>query len=433
MTVLSADWLVPVEGDPIRDGAVEIDDRTGTIAAVGPREELGDSVHYDEAVILPGFVNAHTHLEYEVYTGFGDGLGFADWIGLHVQRKARIDLADMEASARLGAFNCLRSGITTVGDCSFSGASAMACADLGLRATVYLEVFGEDETPIRERFEPMRERLEDLPSDVVRIGVSPHAPYTCTIDLYRACAELDLPVATHLAESAAETEFLRAGTGEWQSFAEMLVRPPGTTGIRALAEAGLLDANVIAAHCVEVDEEEIGLLAEHDVAVAHCPRSNGILGCGVAPLSALREAGIRVCIATDSPASTPSFDMFDEMRTAIVGARAREGRPNALTATDAIELATLGGARALGIEHEVGSIVPGKKADLTVLSLAETSFIPWEDPVTGAVLGGSPHGVVATLVSGKPRFEKGGKTWLELIDAARRARGRLLQDADTTS
>jgi 5-methylthioadenosine/S-adenosylhomocysteine deaminase len=433
VTVLSADWLVPVEGDPIRDGAVEINDRTGTIAAVGPREQLGDSVHYDDSVILPGFVNAHTHLEYEVYTGFGDGLGFADWIGLHVRRKARIDLADMEASARLGAFNCLRSGITTVGDCSFSGAAATACAGLGLRATVYLEVFGEDETPVRERFEPMRERLEDLPSDVVRIGVSPHAPYTCTIDLYRACAELDLPVATHLAESASETEFLRAGTGEWQSFAEMLVRPPGTTGIRALADAGLLDANVIAAHCVEVDEEEIGLLAEHDVAVAHCPRSNGILGCGVAPLSALREAGIRVCIATDSPASTPSFDMFDEMRTAIVGARAREGRPNALTATDALELATLGGARALGIEDEVGSIVPGKKADLTVLSLAETSFIPWEDPVTGAVLGGSPQGVVATLVSGKPRYEKGGKTWLELIDAARRARGRLLQDADPRS
>ena len=433
MTVLSADWLIPVEGEPIRDGAVEIDDASGTIAAVGPREELGDSVHYDDAVILPGFVNAHTHLEYEVYTGFGDGLGFADWIGLHVRRKARIDLADMEASARLGAYNCLRSGVTTVGDCSFSGAAATACADLGLRATIYLEVFGEDETPIRERFEPMRERLENLRSDLVRIGVSPHAPYTCTIDLYRACAELDLPVATHLAESASETEFLRAGTGEWQSFAEMLVRPPGTTGIRALADAGLLDANVIAAHCVEVDEEEIGLLAEHDVAVAHCPRSNGILGCGVAPLSALREAGIRVCIATDSPASTPSFDMFDEMRTAIVGARAREGRPNALTATDALELATLGGARALGIEDEVGSIVPGKKADLTVLSLAETSFIPWEDPVTGAVLGGSPQGVVATLVSGKPRYEKGGKTWLELIDAARRARGRLLQDADTTS
>jgi cytosine/adenosine deaminase-related metal-dependent hydrolase len=432
VTVLSADWLVPVEGAPIRDGAVEIDDGTGTIAAIGPREDLGDSVHYDEAVILPGFVNAHTHLEYEVYGGFGDGLGFADWIGLHVQRKARLGVEDMEAIARLGALECLRSGITTVGDCSFSGAAATACADLGLRATIYLEVFGVDETPVRERFEPMRERLADLPTDTVRIGVSPHAPYTCTIDLYRACAELGVPVATHLAESAAETEFLQHGTGAWESFAEMLVPPPGTTGIRALADAGLLDSNVIAAHCVEVDEEEIALLAAHDVAVAHCPRSNGILGCGVAPLVALREAGIRVCIATDSPASTPSFDMFDEMRAAIVGARAREGRPDALTAADALELATLGGARALGLDDELGSIVPGKKADLTVLSLADTAFIPWEDPVTGSVLGGSPHGVIATLVSGKPRYEKGGKTWLELIDAARRARGRLLQDAGTS-
>ena len=433
MTVLSADWVVPVEGPPLRDGAVEIDDMTGTIAAVGLREELGDSVHYEEAVILPGFVNAHTHLEYEMYAGFGDGLGFADWIGLHVQRKQRIDLKDMEAIARLGALNCLRSGVTTVGDCSFSGAAATACADLGLRGTVYLEVFGTTTAPIHEQFEPMRERIAGALSDDVRLGVSPHAPYTCTIELYEACAALGLPVATHLAESDAETEFLRTGAGAWESFAEMLVPPPGTTGIRALAEAGLLQSDVVAAHCVKADEEEIALLAEHDVAVAHCPRSNGALGCGVAPLTALREAGIRVCIATDSPASTPSFDMFDEMRAAIVGARAREGRPDALTAGDALELATLGGARALGLDADVGSIVPGKKADLTILSLADTSFIPWEDPVTGTVLGGSPQGVVATLVSGKPRYEKGGKAWLELIGEARSARARLLQHADPRS
>lgn len=414
-----------MEGGPIRDGAVAIAD-DGTIAGVGERAELGDGEHYPESVILPGFVNAHTHLEYEVYAGFGDGLRFAEWIGLHVERKSRIDLEDMEAIARLGVHSCLRSGITTVGDCSFSGAAATACAGLGLRATIYLEVFGADETSISERFEPMRARLAGLP-ETVRIGVSPHAPYTCTIDLYRACADLGLPVATHLAESDDETEFLRTGGGGWQSFAELLVPPLGTTGIRALAEAGLLDANVLAAHCVKADDEEIALLAEHDVAVAHCPRSNGILGCGVAPLAALREAGIRVCIATDSPASTPSFDMYDEMRAAIVGARAREGRPDALTAADALELATLGGARALGIEAQVGSLAPGKQADLTVLSLSETAFIPWEDPVTGAVLGGAPERVVATLVSGEPRYEKGGKTWHELIDGARRARSRLLQ------
>jgi cytosine/adenosine deaminase-related metal-dependent hydrolase len=429
---ISADWVVRVEGAPIADGTVLIDD-DGLIAALGARSELGSDVHYDESVILPGFVNAHTHLEYDVYVGFGDGLGFADWIGLHVQRKARIDLADMEAIARLGALHCLRSGITTVGDCSFSGAAATACADLGLRGTIYLEVFGTTDDPIRDSFLPMRERIADALSDDVRLGVSPHAPYTCTIELYRACAELGLPVATHLAESESETEFVRTGGGAWESFAEMLVPPLGTTGIRALGEAGLLDANMVAAHCVKADEEEIALLAEYDVAVAHCPRSNAILGCGVAPLRELKEAGVRLCIATDSPASTPSFDMFDEMRAAVIAARAREGRPQALTAADALELATLGGARALGLDDSLGSLVPGKQADLTVLSLADTAFIPWEDPVTSTVLGGSPHGVVATLVSGEPRYERGGKTWLELTAAARSARGRLLQHAGPTS
>jgi 5-methylthioadenosine/S-adenosylhomocysteine deaminase len=429
--VLSADWVVPVEGPPISDGAVALEN--GRIAAVGTAAELGTGESFRDAVILPGFVNAHSHLEYAVYGGFGDGLPFGPWIALHVERKQRVDLEDMEAIARLGAFECLRSGITTVGDCSFSGAAATACADLGLRAIVYLEVFGSDESAVEARFTPTRERIAGELTDSVRLGISPHAPYTCSLDLYRACAELGLPVATHLAESEAETEFLRSGTGSWQAFAELLVPPPGTTGIRALAGAAILGPHVLAAHCVQADEEEIELLAAHDVAVAHCPRSNAILGCGIAPLTALRAAGIRVCIATDSPASTPSFDMFDEMRAAIAAARARERRPDALTAADALELATLGGASALGLDAELGSIVPGKKADLTVLSLAETSFVPWEDPVTAAVLGGSPQHVVATLVSGEIRYEKGGKTWLELIDAARSARGRLLSHADPMS
>ena len=432
MRAVSADWVVPVEGAPIADGAVVIGE-DGRIAAVGPRDEVGSDVHHAESVILPGFVNAHTHLEYDAYAGFGDGLGFADWISLHVQRKQLIDLEDMEAIARFGALHCLRSGITAVGDCSFSGAAATACSELGLRGIVYLEVFGVDDDPVRDSFEPTRERIAGALSHDVTLGISPHAPYTCTVDLYRACAELGLPVATHLAESDAETEFLRTGRGAWESFAQLLVPPPGTTGIRALAEAGLLDSRVVAAHCVKADDGEIHLLAEHDVAVAHCPRSNAMLGCGVAPLRELREAGIRVCIATDSPASTPSFDMFDEMRAAIFASRAREGRPDALTAADALELATLGGARALGLEDDLGSLVPGKQADLTVLSLADTAFIPWEDPVTGAVLGGSPEHVVATLVSGEPRYEKGGKSWLELTGAARNARGRLLQHADPTS
>ena len=431
MRVLSADWVVPVEGPPISDGAVALEN--GRIAAVGTARELGPGERFPDSVILPGFVNAHSHLEYAVYAGFGDGLPFGPWLMLHIERKRQLGIEEMEAIARLGALECLRSGITTVGDASFRGAAATACAELGLRAVIYLEVFGADGTGLETWFEPNRARVEEAFSPRVRLGVSPHAPYSCSLDLYRACAELGLPVATHLAESEAETQWLRTGSGSWRAFSDLLVEPPGTTGIRALAEAGLLGPHVIAAHCVQADAEEIALLATNDVAVAHCPRSNALLGCGVAPLAALREAGLRVCIATDSPASTPSFDMFDEMRAAIAGARARERRPDALTAADALELATLGGARALGLEHETGSIAPGKQADLTVLSLADSPFLPWEDPVTATVLGGSPDRVLATLVSGETRFEKGGETWLELIDAACSARSRLLSHAAQTS
>ena len=424
MRILSADWVVPVEAPPIRDGAVAIGD-DGRIAAVGPASELGEGERFPEAVILPGFVNAHTHLEYAVYAGFGDGLSFGPWIGVHVDRKQRIGLEEMEAIARLGALECLRSGVTMVGDCSFSGAAAIACADVGLDAVVYLEVFGAPDAG-RERFQRLSALVAPALSDGVRLGVSPHAPYTTTLDLYRSCAELGLPIATHLSESRDELDYVRSGAGPWSSIAEMLVPPLGTTGIRALAAEGLLGPNVLAAHCVQVDSEEIELLAAHDVAVAHCPRSNAILGCGIAPLAALRAAGIRVCIATDSPASTPSFDMFEEMRTAVYAARAREERPDALSTADALELATLGGARALGVEASRGSLVAGKRADLTILSFSGSALVPWEDPVTATVLGGSPERVLATLVSGQTRYERGGKTWLELIAAARNARNRLL-------
>ena len=305
MTLISADWVVPVEGPPIPDAAVAFDE-TGRITAVGPSGELGRGRHFPDAVVLPGFVNAHSHLEYAVYAGFGDGLDFPTWIGLHVERKRRIDFDDMVAVARLGALDCLRSGITTVGDCSFSGAAAIACADLGLRATIYLEVFGESADAIVASFEPMRARAGEALSDDIRLGVSPHAPYTCSIDLYRASVALGLPVATHLAESEAETIFLQTGGGPWESFSDWLVPPPGTTGIRALEAAGLLGPEMLAAHCVQADEDEIALLAGHDVAVAHCPRSNALLGCGVAPLRDLDRKSTRLNSSHFVPSRMPS-------------------------------------------------------------------------------------------------------------------------------
>ena len=427
MRILSADWVLPVEGEPIRDGAVAVED--GVIAAVGPASELGEGERFPQAAIVPGFVNAHTHLEYAVYAGFGDGLSFGPWIQVHVERKQRLERDDMEAIARLGAAECLRSGVTTVGDLAFSGASAHACAELGLRAIVYLEVFGADPADALRQFEEKRAYVEPVLADRVRLGVSPHAPYTCTTEVYAAAAGLGLPLATHLNESEDELAWLLRGEGPWEAFGSMLVAPLDESGIRRLAAAGLLDERVVAAHCVKVDEEEIGLLARHGVAVAHCPRSNAFLGCGIAPLAELRAAGLRVGVGTDGVSSVPSHDFFEELRMVIAGARARDEDAGALSAAEALELGTLGGARALGLDAEIGSLVPGKRADLAVVSLAGSPYLPWEDPAAAVVYGGATERIVATLVGGEARYERGDFEWHELIAAASAARERMLRPA----
>jgi cytosine/adenosine deaminase-related metal-dependent hydrolase len=427
-TVYAADWVVPVEGEPVRDGGVAVED--GRIVAVGPASELeGERRTFANAVIVPAFVNAHSHLEYAVYAGFGDGFAFPPWIELHVTRKRRLLEGDALAIARLGAAECLRSGMATVGDASFTGAAATACAELGLGGVVYLEVFGDDTEVALVHFEELRETVDGVLSDRLAVGVSPHAPYTTSAAVYEACARLGLPLATHLAESEAEQEWLAHGTGTMTRAAgDLLVAPAGRTGVRMLAENGLLGPSVLAAHCVYVDHEEIALLAEHGTAIAHCPRSNAVLGCGAAPLAALLAAGARVGLGTDSPASTPSFDMFEEMRAAVYTARARERRPDALSASAALELATLGAARALGLEDETGSLAAGKRADLAVVSLAGSPFLPWEEPTTAVVFGGSPDRVLVTLVAGEVRYEEGGFEWHELRRSASAARGRLLSN-----
>jgi cytosine/adenosine deaminase-related metal-dependent hydrolase len=428
VTVYSADWVLPVDAEPIRDGAVAVED--GRIAAVGPASELGrGGRRFESAAIVPGFVNAHSHLEYAVYAGFGDGVAdFSEWITLHIERKARIGWDEFVAVARAGAAECLRSGITTVADASYSGAAAFACDELGLRAVVYLEVFGSEPEPALERFHEARTRVEPAVSERVRLGVSPHAPYSATVDVYRACAELGLPVATHLSETAREVDYLRTGVGDWGGYA-YLVPSPRRSGPQLLAEHDVLGPEVVAAHCVVVDDADVAALAATGTGVAHCPRSNALLGCGIAPLRALLDAGVSVGLGTDSPASAPSFDMFDELRVAVAVARARERRADALSASEALELATLGSARALGLGDEIGSLVPGKRADLAILSLESSPYLPWEDPATAIVFGGSPDRVLLTLVDGEPRYEKGVNGWHELIAAASSARGRMLAAA----
>ena len=414
---VSAGWVVPVDGPPLEDAYVAWDD--GRIVEVGRGRAAR---HYDDAIILLGIVNAHSHLEYAVYAGFGDGQPFGSWLGTHIARKRALDYDEMVAIARRGAADSLAAGITTTADYSFAGAAAKAAGELGLRAIVYLEVFGSDPGEAELRFNDLRSRIAE--TDLVRVGISPHAPYTCSVDVYRWALSLGIPVGTHLAESANENEWLEHGAGPLAPSADVLVRPTGRRSVATLAD--VLCPELLCAHCVEVDGGEIALLADRDVPVVHCPRSNAVLGCGTAPLAELRAAGLRVGLGTDSPASTPSIDPWAELRAAVYASRARERRPDALLAGEALRLATLDAARALGLESQLGSLTLGKRADITVLSLAGSPYDPIEDPFVAAVFGGSPAGVLETIVDGQTRYRQGETEWQEVRSTASAARRRML-------
>ena len=206
-SAVSADWVLPVDGPPIEGGVVRFEN--GRIVEVGAgRAER----HFADAAIVPGFVNAHTHLEYAIYAGFGDGMPFGPWIRTHIARKARLDAEDMLAVARLGALESLRSGVTTVADYSFSGAAATAAARRSGSGRSSTWRSSPSTRPTRRSSGRRSAQLvEETP--LVRIGISPHAPYTCSLDTYRFCLSLGVPVGTHLAESANETEWLLHGRG----------------------------------------------------------------------------------------------------------------------------------------------------------------------------------------------------------------------------
>jgi 5-methylthioadenosine/S-adenosylhomocysteine deaminase len=378
--ILGADWVVPVDGPPIADGRVEIvEGRIVRLGQGGPADEA-----FPNSLILPGLVNAHSHLEYARMSGFGDGKPFTPWIEEHIRRKAALDHpADSLVQAIDGARACLAGGITTIADCCYAGTVAEAAVATGLRAIVYVEGFS-DWPDLAGRVEATLDRLPESP--LVTAGVSPHAPFTVTHEDYELLIGIarrrGLPVATHILESQRETLHL-------EDFEE------------------LLGPDTVLIHGVFLNPQDIATAAELDLPVVHCPRSNALLGCGIAPLRELLDAGLRVGLGTDSPASAMVFDMWEEMRFAVMAARARGGSADALSAADALDLATRGAARAIGLGDRVGTLAEGMTADLTVLDLTGSPFLPWGDPVVAAVFGGSPNRVAISLVNGEIRYRRG--------------------------
>ena len=436
--VLRADWVVPVDAEPIADGAVAVSD--GAIVAVGPAATLTGAYpqatveRHEGCVIAPGFVNLHTHLEYAGYGGFGDGLAFGPWLDVHIERKARQAEGDALLLARLGVLEAMRGGATTVVDASFSGAAVPAMTDLGLRGVVALEVFGgteDDAVAIADRLDARVARAADAAGPLVEIGISPHAPYTVAPAVFeevvRRARSAGRRVVTHIAESQHELAALVRGEGLLADRTRRAwVAPYGRHPVTELVERGLLGPETVVAHAVLVEQAEIELLAASGASVAHCPRSNALLGCGVAPLAALQRAGVRVGLGTDGPASALDLDGCAELRAAILLQRATSGDPSALGTEAALRLATLAGAEALGLQHTIGSLTPGKRADLVAVQLDDTAFWPTDDPVAALVLAGSGDRVKFAMIDGFVRYGVTENSYRATLERAREARRRML-------
>jgi len=383
----------PVTAPPIEDGAVLVDDR-GTIAAVGPNLVVptrpgARQLEFPDAHLLPGLVNTHTHLELTHLAGKNAEREFAGWIRTLRALKDATTPEEFSRSAEQGVRDAWAAGVTCVADTGSTGAPLEALARLGGRGIYYQEVFGPDPAQCAASMAELEHalaRLSPLASSPLSLGVSPHAPYTVSEPLYRAVADLArrerCPLAMHLAESRAETELVRDGSGP---FADALrargfaVRAQHCSPVQYLLRLGVLQRATgwLCIHCVQVDERDVAILRDSGAGVAHCPRSNRAHGHGTAPLAAFRRAGLRVGLGTDSVVSVGDSSLSGEAAAA------------GLDGEDALRMLTIEGALALGLETEIGSLDVGKQADLAVFPSTILHHLP---PTSTALL---------TLVAGR--------------------------------
>lgn len=353
-------------------------------------------------MILPGLINLHTHLELNHLKGKIDDVDFFAWIQRVRAAKEATDEAGFLQAAREGVREAWRYGTTTVADTGTSGATAVALREMGGRGIYYHEAIAPDPELCEESFDSLVEALADLihrASDAVEVGVSPHAPYTVSAQLYARVTDYaraeGLPLAGHLAESYAEVEFVTRGEGRFaRAWQERGIPLPETarTPVEYVSRLGLLGSDLLAIHAVQVDQQDIELLAKFDVPVVVCPRSNSRHGHGSPPLAAFLTRGLRCGLGTDSVASVDSLDLRSEAR------KARELAD--LRAAEAIRLLTLGGAAALGKHDSLGSLEPGKWADLCVVEVGDRVSNEAED-IAGAILRAGSEAISATYIAGR--------------------------------
>jgi len=397
-------WIAPVrpaaallEGHAIAvDGSV--------ILAVLPEDEAlarfraAEVVRLPHHLLIPGLVNAHTHAAMALLRGVGDDLPLQRWLQERIWplEAALVSDAFVADGTRLAAVEMLRAGVTTCSDMYFyPEAAARALLSIGMRAVVgiiaidFPTAYASDADDYLRKGLQARDDLRGEP--LVGFTLAPHAPYTVGDNTLRHIAalaeELDLPVHIHVHETRHEID---------ESVARHGVRP-----LERLERLGLLSERLIAVHAVHLSDAEILRLARAGASVVHCPVSNLKLASGIAPVPALLAAGVNLALGTDGAASNNRLDLLDEARMAALLAKAVAGDASTLPAMRALECATLGGARALGLESKIGSIEPGKEADLVAVDMSSPETTPVFDPVSHLVYAGGREHVTDVWVAGR--------------------------------
>ena len=426
MKIYTADYVLPISAPPIEKGAILIE--KDKIIAVGKQSETiekfpeAEVEHFGESVIMTGLINCHSHLEITAMRGFLDEVedDFYAWLmKLTKTRGEHLTDKEVEIAAILGALEGARAGVTCFGDIGrFGKAGFEALKTNGLRGVLFQETeFSPDDKTAEEDFEKLKEKFLDLrqtETGLVKVGLSPHAPYTVSRKLFEKIADYsiseNIKLSVHAAESEQEQELMMRGEGffagvyqkfgfEWHS--------PFSTSIEYLNKIGVLQTKPLLAHCVKVSESDIAKIVETGTRVAHCPKSNAKFGHGIAPLQKFLDAQIDVGFGSDSVASNNICDILEEARFAALMARTRSDKERFIFAPEIIKTATLGGAQALGLEKEIGTLESGKQADFIVISLTEAAQQPVCDVYSTLLFSTGGRDVRLTVVAGEEIYRDG--------------------------
>jgi 5-methylthioadenosine/S-adenosylhomocysteine deaminase len=423
-TLICAAHVVPVEPRGVLDAhAVAIaGERIAAIlptAAALERYDAREIVHLDRHVLIPGLVNLHCHAAMSLMRGIADDVPLLAWLQEHVWPAEARHVSEefVHDGSLLAMAEMLRGGVTCVNDMYFfPGATARAALRAGMRACLgviavdFPSAYAPDPAGYLQKGLATRDAYQG--EALLTFCLAPHAPYTVGDETLKRIVvlaeELDVPIHCHVHETRAEAEEGAARHG---------MRP-----FERLRRLGVVGPRLIAVHAVHLEETELDVMAREGVSVAHCPSSNLKLASGIAPVAAMRARGIRVGLGTDGAASNNRLDMLTEMRAAALLAKAVSGDARVVSAAGALEMATLEGARALGLDAHIGSLAPGKAADVTAVELSSLETLPCFDPVSHLVYCAGREHVSHVWVAGRARVAERRLVGLDERDLQDKAR-----------